>query len=65
MLADIYIYDEKNKTMEEISIQLNEEIREKVLSEKYHLIGHSLGNIIIRFGFHKNYPPGLGRIVSR
>lgn len=29
----------------------------------YDLVGHSLGNIIIRNGFKAGYPPGLGRVV--
>jgi hypothetical protein len=34
-----------------------------VKTPRYHLIGHSLGNIVIRNAFRKGYPPGLGRIV--
>jgi len=32
-------------------------------SGRYHLVGHSLGNVLIRAGFRTGYPPGLGRIV--
>lgn len=30
---------------------------------RYHLVGHSLGNILIRNGFRKGFPQGLGRVV--
>lgn len=36
---------------------------EKVHTERYHLVGHSLGNILIRARFAQGYPEGLGRIV--
>lgn len=30
---------------------------------RYHIVGHSLGAVIIRHGFLAGYPPGLGRVV--
>lgn len=30
---------------------------------RYHLVGHSLGAVVIREGFREGYPPGLGRVV--
>lgn len=30
---------------------------------RYHLVGHSLGAVVIRHGFLTGYPPGLGRVV--
>lgn len=45
-----------------IADALREDIRRRK-PERYHLIGHSLGSVIIRQGFAKGYPPGLGRVV--
>jgi triacylglycerol lipase len=56
-------YDDRKNTVAEISAQLKRHISETVVSKKYHLIGHSLGNIVIRHGFNEAYPAGLGRIV--
>ncbi len=36
---------------------------ENVKTERYHLVGHSLGNILIRARFAHGYPTELGRIV--
>jgi len=49
--------------MDEISVDLVAYIQKNVKTERYHLIGHSLGNIIARNTFKIGYPPGLGRIV--
>jgi len=35
----------------------------EVKTERYHLVGHSLGNILIRARFAHGYPTELGRIV--
>ncbi len=50
-------------TLDDISARLHEHIREKVKTKRYHLVGHSLGNIIIRNGFKGEFRPGLGRVV--
>lgn len=42
---------------------LHDFIVEKVSTRVYHLVGHSLGNILIRARFRFGYPSGLGRIV--
>ena len=56
-------YNQTIDSLEEISGQLHEFIRKKVKTSSYHLIGHSLGNVIIRNAFRKEYPAGLGKIV--
>lgn len=43
--------------------QLHDFIVAKVDTPRYHLVGHSLGNILIRARFRVGYPSGLGRIV--
>jgi len=43
--------------------QLHDFIVEKVRTPTYHLVGHSLGNVLIRARFQFGYPNGLGRIV--
>lgn len=43
--------------------QLHDFIVEKVETPRYHLVGHSLGNVVIRARFQYGYPAGLGRIV--
>jgi triacylglycerol lipase len=50
-------------SLNDISDSLHAFIRENVKTERYHLVGHSLGNIVLRNAFKKEYPPGLGRIV--
>lgn len=56
-------YNQMTDSLDEISDQLIEFIAKKAKSTNYHLIGHSLGNIIIRNAFRKDYPDGLGKIV--
>ncbi|NLV40296.1 MAG: alpha/beta fold hydrolase [Candidatus Hydrogenedentes bacterium] len=56
-------YSAKATTMDLLSDDLRAFLAEKVETPVYHLIGHSLGNIILRNGFKRGYPPGLGRIV--
>jgi triacylglycerol lipase len=56
-------YNQTIRSLDEISGQLVEFIGQKVKTSDYHLIGHSLGNIIIRNSFRKDYPAGLGKIV--
>ena len=43
--------------------KLHDFIVAEVKTPRYHLVGHSLGNIIIRAGFRHAYPTELGRIV--
>ena len=56
-------YNQTIHSLDEISGQLVEFIGQKVKTSDYHLIGHSLGNVIIRNAFRKEYPDGLGKIV--
>ncbi len=56
-------YGTINTSIDEMSEALHLYIRENVKTPRYHFIGHSLGNIIVRNGFKSEYPPGLGRIV--
>ncbi|NOY82143.1 MAG: hypothetical protein GXP31_14190 [Kiritimatiellaeota bacterium] len=56
-------YNQARSSLDELSDRLADFIRENVTTSKYHLIGHSLGNIIIRNAFRNGFPPGLGRIV--
>lgn len=56
-------YNQTIRSLDEISGQLVEFIGQKVKTSDYHLIGHSLGNVIIRNAFRKDYPAGLGKIV--
>ena len=56
-------YNQTICSLDEISGQLVEFIGQKVKTSDYHLIGHSLGNVIIRNAFRKDYPAGLGKIV--
>ena len=56
-------YNQTTDSLDEISGQLIEFIGKKVKTTNYHLIGHSLGNVIIRDAFQKEYPDGLGKVV--
>ncbi len=56
-------YVTHSHSIEELARQLCEFIGENVKTPVYHLIAHSLGNLIVRSGFQHGYPPGLGRIV--
>ena len=56
-------YSQMADSLNDITAQFIESIRKNAAGRKFHLVGHSLGNIIIRNGFKKGYPPGLGRIV--
>ena len=50
-------YNQAIDSLDEISDQLIEFIRKKGKTSNYHLIGHSLGNVIIRDAFRRNTPP--------
>lgn len=51
------------ESLDGISKRLHEYLRANVRTTHYHLVGHSLGNVIVRNGFKQEYRPGLGRIV--
>ena len=50
-------------SIDALAEQLCKFIVDNVKTERYHLIAHSLGNLIVRAGFRAVYPHGLGRIV--
>jgi len=57
-------YAPHSRSLDDLSKLLHDFVKKNVDTKSYHLVGHSLGNIIIRNGFnHDGYPPGLGRIV--
>ena len=56
-------YNQTIDSLDEISDQLIEFIAKKAKTTNYHLIGHSLGNVIIRNAFRKKFPDGMGKIV--
>lgn len=59
----LFGYSSRAEPLDELSRRLAEVIEEKVKAPIYHLIGHSLGNIIVRNGFRTGFREGLGRIV--
>lgn len=56
-------YSPRKSTLDELTERLRELLDKKVKASRYHLIGHSLGNIIVRNGFREGYRDGLRRIV--
>lgn len=56
-------YSQRSGSLDDLSESLRRFIEGRVETSVYHLIGHSLGNIIVRNGFKKAYPEGLGRVV--
>jgi len=56
-------YSQVRPSLDELSEKLISFIKDKVDTPRYHLVAHSLGNVIIRNAFRKELPPGLGRIV--
>lgn len=56
-------YTAHKKSIDGLADELCGFIRERVKTERYHLIAHSLGNVIIRAAFQSGLPPGLDRIV--
>lgn len=56
-------YGQKESSLEDISLALAAFLEKNVKTPRYHLIGHSLGNVIIRHALRKTVRPGLGRIV--
>lgn len=59
----VFGYHPRKETLDEVTARLKRVASEKVDATAYHLVGHSLGNIIIRNGCRTGFPPGLGRIV--
>ena len=62
-VAHNYAYSQRTSSLDELSDELHQFINERVSTSRYHLVGHSLGNIIIRNGFKRKYREGLIRIV--
>ena len=56
-------YSQMGSSLNELSDKLKGFIQERVNTPRYNLVAHSLGNVIIRNAFRKEWPPGLGRIV--
>ncbi len=56
-------YSQMGSSLNELSDQLKGFVQERVKTPRYHLVAHSLGNVIIRNAFRNELPPGLGRIV--
>jgi len=56
-------YSQMRASLDDLSEKLVFFIKDKVDTPRYHLVAHSLGNVIIRNAFRKELPPGLGRIV--
>lgn len=59
----LFGYSPRLPTLDDLSRSLQSFIEQRVEAPVYHLIGHSLGNIIVRNGFHFRYRPTLVRIV--
>lgn len=59
----LFGYSSRQASLDELTRALKRTIIEKVQTSKYHLVGHSLGNIIVRNGFAGGYRQGLGRVV--
>ncbi len=56
-------YRASNASLQGISESLITYLRDHVETPRFHLVGHSLGNIIARLGFSVGYPEGLRHIV--
>jgi hypothetical protein len=59
----LFGYHPRRPTLDELSSGLRLFVDERVRTDVYHFIGHSLGNIIVRHGFRAGFRPGLGRVV--
>lgn len=59
----LFGYRSRRPTLDDLSRSLQSFIERRVQAPAYHLIGHSLGNIIVRNGFRFRYRPTLSRIV--
>ena len=58
-----FSYSARKKSLDTITKEFQDYIETNVRTDTYHLVAHSLGNVIIRNGFNKDYSPGLERIV--
>ena len=56
-------YGQKDSSIDELSDAFANFLKINVKTPRHHLVGHSLGNIIIRHALRKRVRPGLGRIV--
>lgn len=56
-------YSARKHSLDEISQLFQEFIDEHVETEDYHLVGFSMGNVVIRKGFQRPYRKGLRRLV--
>lgn len=56
-------YGQTRSSLDELSGSLAAFLDKKVATPRYHLVGHSLGNIIVRHAMRKPLRPGLGRVV--
>lgn len=56
-------YTQKGTPLDDLSASLAAYIEGHVRTPRYHLVAHSLGNIVIRNALRKSLKPGLGRIV--
>lgn len=56
-------YGQTGATLDELSGSLAAFLDKKVSTPRYHLVGHSLGNIIVRHAMREPLRPGLGRVV--
>jgi triacylglycerol lipase len=61
----LYGYNVFSNTLDEITSALITQVKEETTCPTYHLVGHSLGNIVARNGFADRfaYPAGMGKIV--
>lgn len=59
----LFGYNPRKQTLDELSEGLLAFIRQRVQRPEYHLVGHSLGNIIARHSFRHGFPEGLKRLV--
>ena len=59
----LFGYSPRAASLDDLTRRLQTAVLEQVEAPTYHLIGHSLGNIIVRNGFDGGYRSGLGRVV--
>ena len=59
----LFGYSPRRESLDELSRRLQALIDNEVKAPAYSLIGHSLGNIIVRNGFRTGYRSGLKRVV--
>ena len=59
----LFGYNPRRESLQDLSQRLHRMTESEVREDRFHLVGHSLGNIIIRNGFRSRIPEGLERIV--